>query len=167
MLHDETSKNGILDQMELKQAFIGSVPMPADPLDAGTSSLLPATQSAVPAVACPLVQSGLLHPLANAAVPQAQIREAMPHLPLPAGPPPADEGRGPPPQRKRDNWTIEALLEEWRLSGYAEMLVTEGYAFASDLLEASEQDLEALVSRMKPAESRRLSRELKDLRSGD
>ena len=91
----------------------------------------------------------------------------MPRLPLPADSPPADEGQGPRPKRKRDDRTIEALLEEWRLPGYAAMFVIEGYAFACDLIEASEEDLEALGSTMKPVESRRLRRNLKEMAARD
>jgi hypothetical protein len=102
MLHSESCKNGILDQMQLEQA-------PASPL-------------ATPAV-----------------------REQ------------------PATKRKREDCVIEALLEEWRLSAYTQMFVAEGYTFESDLLEASEEDLEALMARMKPAESKRLRRKLEDM----
>ncbi len=43
------------------------------------------------------------------------------------------------------------------------MFVTQGYEFASDLLEASEQNLDALTAQMKPAESKHLRRQLKEI----
>jgi hypothetical protein len=41
--------------------------------------------------------------------------------------------------------------------------VAEGYTFESDLFEASEEDLEALMAKLKPAESKRLRRKLEDM----
>jgi hypothetical protein len=66
-------------------------------------------------------------------------------------------------KRKREDRAIEALFEEWRLSAYTQMFVAEGYTFERDLLEASEQDLEALMAKMKPAERKRLRRNLEDV----
>ena len=59
-----------------------------------------------------------------------------------------------------DEPTVEVLFTEWMLSGYTEMFGAEGYALVSDLLNATEQQLERLTSKMKPAEKSRLERTL-------
>jgi hypothetical protein len=94
----------------------------------------------------------------NGILDQMQLEQA-PVAPLATAPVPVQ----PATKRKREDRAIEALFEEWRLSAYTQMFVAEGYTFESDLLEASEEDLEALMARMKPAESKRLRRKLEDM----
>ncbi len=95
-------------------------------------------------------------------MPRAQVEPVADILPAaPLATPAVFEQ--PATKRKREDRVIEALLEEWRLSAYAQMFVAEGYTFESDLLEASKEDLEALMAQMKPAESKRLRRKLEDM----
>ncbi len=102
MLHSRRCENGILDQMQLEQAFVAPLATPPVPVQ-------PATK------------------------------------------------------RKREDCAIEALFEEWRLSAYTQMFVAEGYTFERDLLEASKKDLKALMTNMKPADSKRLRRNLDEM----
>ncbi len=65
-----------------------------------------------------------------------------------------------------DEPTVEVHFNAWMLSAYTEMFGAEGYALVSDLLNATEQQLERFTSKMKPAEKSRLERSLAGCRLG-
>ena len=62
--------------------------------------------------------------------------------------------------------TVEELFAEWKLSQYTRTFGEEGYALVSDLLHASQQDLDRFTTCMKPAEKSRLERNLEVWRAG-
>jgi hypothetical protein len=84
--------------------------------------------------------------------------------PLPGGQSATDQPARPSRSNaNRQDRTIEALFDDWRLSEYVGIFRDKGYAFASDLLEASEQDLEALTAKFKDVECKRLRRKLAEI----